>query len=144
VAEQIGNLNVRITADNTGLISAVRSSAEEIKKFATSSKESADQVRSLFADQKSTFASKLDSWFKPDSAKASLAQLGGEVKTSLGDIACEVVVNCAGQWAYEIGQLAGVNVPVQSVEHPSPATEAPRATAPPSSPPRRVSAAGSG
>jgi len=35
-------------------------------------------------------------------------------------------------------------MPWKSVEHPSPATEAPRATAPPSSPPRRVSAAGSG
>jgi sarcosine dehydrogenase len=39
------------------------------------------------------------------------------VKTALGDVSCEVVVNCGGQWAYEIGLLASVNVPVQSVEH---------------------------
>lgn len=39
------------------------------------------------------------------------------VSTDLGDIACEVVVNCGGQWAHEIGQLAGVNVPLVSVQH---------------------------
>jgi 4-methylaminobutanoate oxidase (formaldehyde-forming) len=39
------------------------------------------------------------------------------VSTSEGDIACDVVVNCAGQWAREVGQLAGVNVPLVSVEH---------------------------
>ena len=32
-------------------------------------------------------------------------------------IDCEVVVNCAGQWAREIGLLAGVSVPLQSVQH---------------------------
>lgn len=39
------------------------------------------------------------------------------VVTALGEIACEIVVNCAGQWAREVGRLAGVNVPVQSVQH---------------------------
>ena len=39
------------------------------------------------------------------------------VLTSSGRIACEVVVNCAGQWAREIGLLAGVNVPLVSVQH---------------------------
>ena len=39
------------------------------------------------------------------------------VKTNQGDIACEVVVNCGGQWAREIGKLAGVNVPLFSAEH---------------------------
>jgi 4-methylaminobutanoate oxidase (formaldehyde-forming) len=39
------------------------------------------------------------------------------VKTDLGDIACEAVVNCAGQWAREVGLLAGVSVPVTSVQH---------------------------
>ncbi|MBS0445067.1 MAG: FAD-dependent oxidoreductase [Proteobacteria bacterium] len=33
------------------------------------------------------------------------------------DIACEVVVNCAGQWARQFGRLAGVNVPLYSAEH---------------------------
>ena len=39
------------------------------------------------------------------------------VSTERGDIDCEVVVNCGGQWAREIGQLAGVNVPLVSVQH---------------------------
>ncbi len=39
------------------------------------------------------------------------------VQTALGDIACEVVVNCCGQWAREFGRLAGVNVPLVSVQH---------------------------
>jgi 4-methylaminobutanoate oxidase (formaldehyde-forming) len=39
------------------------------------------------------------------------------VKTNAGNIACEIVVNCAGQWARQLGQLAGVNVPLHSAEH---------------------------
>jgi 4-methylaminobutanoate oxidase (formaldehyde-forming) len=39
------------------------------------------------------------------------------VATALGDIAAEIVVNCGGQWAREIGQMAGVSVPLQSVQH---------------------------
>ncbi len=39
------------------------------------------------------------------------------VKTNAGAIACEIVVNCAGQWARQLGQLAGVNVPLHSAEH---------------------------
>jgi 4-methylaminobutanoate oxidase (formaldehyde-forming) len=34
-----------------------------------------------------------------------------------GEISCEFVVNCAGQWARELGALAGVAVPLQSAEH---------------------------
>jgi glycine cleavage system aminomethyltransferase T len=34
-----------------------------------------------------------------------------------GSIACEAIVNCAGQWAREFGRLAGVNVPLYSAEH---------------------------
>ncbi len=45
------------------------------------------------------------------------------VLTSQGRIECEVVVNCAGQWAREIGRLAGVNVPLVSVEHQYMVTE---------------------
>jgi 4-methylaminobutanoate oxidase (formaldehyde-forming) len=30
---------------------------------------------------------------------------------------CEAVVNCAGQWARELGLLAGANVPLHSAEH---------------------------
>lgn len=39
------------------------------------------------------------------------------VKTDQGDIACETVVNCAGQWARQVGALAGINVPLQPVRH---------------------------
>ncbi|MGH6927888.1 MAG: NAD(P)/FAD-dependent oxidoreductase, partial [Dongiaceae bacterium] len=39
------------------------------------------------------------------------------VTTAVGDVAADVVVNCGGQWAREIGQLAGVSVPLQSVQH---------------------------
>jgi 4-methylaminobutanoate oxidase (formaldehyde-forming) len=34
-----------------------------------------------------------------------------------GTIDAQVVVNCAGQWAKQVGALAGVNVPLHSAEH---------------------------
>jgi 4-methylaminobutanoate oxidase (formaldehyde-forming) len=39
------------------------------------------------------------------------------VRTDHGDIACEVVVNCAGMWGREVGRMAGVNVPLHAAEH---------------------------
>jgi glycine cleavage system aminomethyltransferase T/glycine/D-amino acid oxidase-like deaminating enzyme len=39
------------------------------------------------------------------------------VRTTQGDVACEIIVNCAGQWARQFGRLAGVNVPLYSAEH---------------------------
>ncbi len=39
------------------------------------------------------------------------------VTTPQGAIRCDIVVNCAGQWARDIGRLAGVSVPLQSVQH---------------------------
>jgi sarcosine dehydrogenase len=39
------------------------------------------------------------------------------VETEQGCIVCEKVVNCAGQWAREVGALAGVNVPLVSIQH---------------------------
>jgi glycine cleavage system aminomethyltransferase T/glycine/D-amino acid oxidase-like deaminating enzyme len=39
------------------------------------------------------------------------------VRTDAGDIECEVVVNCAGQWAAAIGAMVGVSVPLHSAEH---------------------------
>ena len=39
------------------------------------------------------------------------------VRTTQGDVRCEVLVNCAGQWARQFGRLAGVNVPLYSAEH---------------------------
>lgn len=45
------------------------------------------------------------------------------VETSQGRIACEYVVNCAGQWAAEVGRMVGVTVPLVSVEHQYMVTE---------------------
>ncbi len=39
------------------------------------------------------------------------------IGTTQGEVRCEVVVNCAGQWARQFGYLAGVNVPLFSAEH---------------------------
>jgi len=39
------------------------------------------------------------------------------VSTIHGDISADIVVNCGGQWAREIGEMAGVNVPLVSVQH---------------------------
>ena len=39
------------------------------------------------------------------------------VRTNQGDIACEKVVNCAGQWARQVGAMAGIEVPLQPVKH---------------------------
>ncbi|WP_366554896.1 GcvT family protein [Aquibaculum sediminis] len=46
------------------------------------------------------------------------------VETDRGPIACETVVNCAGQWARQLGALAGVSVPLQPVKHQYIVTEA--------------------
>ena len=39
------------------------------------------------------------------------------VQTDLGNIECEVAVNCCGIWARECGRLANVSVPVQPMQH---------------------------
>jgi glycine cleavage system aminomethyltransferase T/glycine/D-amino acid oxidase-like deaminating enzyme len=39
------------------------------------------------------------------------------VRTPYGDIEAEVVVNCAGMWARQIGEQAGVTIPLQAAEH---------------------------
>ncbi|MBW2660332.1 MAG: FAD-binding oxidoreductase, partial [Deltaproteobacteria bacterium] len=39
------------------------------------------------------------------------------VKTTRGDIAADVVVNCGGMWARQIGDVDGINIPNQSAEH---------------------------
>ncbi len=55
-----------------------------------------------------------------DTKVTAVHQRGGRVTgvaTDRGDIAAEVVVNCAGMWARQVGRLAGVNVPLQAAEH---------------------------
>jgi sarcosine dehydrogenase len=39
------------------------------------------------------------------------------VKTTQGNITCDKVVNCGGQWARQIGAMAGLTVPLQPVKH---------------------------
>ena len=39
------------------------------------------------------------------------------VTTPYGDIEAEYVVNCAGMWARQLGEQAGVNIPLQAAEH---------------------------
>jgi 4-methylaminobutanoate oxidase (formaldehyde-forming) len=39
------------------------------------------------------------------------------VRTDLGDVEAEYVVNCAGMWARQLAAPAGVNVPLQAAEH---------------------------
>ena len=39
------------------------------------------------------------------------------VATARGDIRCEVVVNCAGMWAREIGLMCGVSIPLHAADH---------------------------
>ncbi len=34
-----------------------------------------------------------------------------------GEIACDMIVNCAGMWARDVGKMAGVNVPLHACEH---------------------------
>jgi heterotetrameric sarcosine oxidase gamma subunit len=46
------------------------------------------------------------------------------VRTDAGDVEAEIVVNCAGQWAKQVGSMAGVNVPLHSAEHFYVVTEA--------------------
>ena len=39
------------------------------------------------------------------------------VRTARGDIEAEVVVNCTGMWARQLGERVGVNIPLQAAEH---------------------------
>src|SRR6202167_1834772 len=39
------------------------------------------------------------------------------VRTARGDVEAEYVVNCAGMWARELGELAGVSIPLHAAEH---------------------------
>ncbi len=39
------------------------------------------------------------------------------VTTGRGDIEAEYVVNCGGMWGWELGRMAGVNVPLHAAEH---------------------------
>ena len=57
---------------------------------------------------------KVTSIHKKDSAKGPVVT---GVSTDQGDITADYVVNCGGMWAREIGQMAGVTVPLHACEH---------------------------
>ena len=40
-----------------------------------------------------------------------------EIESQNGTITAEYFLNCAGNWAYELGQMLQVNVPIQPMEH---------------------------
>lgn len=49
-----------------------------------------------------------------------VSQRDGRVRgvvTPQGDIACEVVVNCTGMWARQLGARSGVGIPLHAAEH---------------------------
>jgi glycine cleavage system aminomethyltransferase T/glycine/D-amino acid oxidase-like deaminating enzyme len=59
---------------------------------------------------------------------------GGRVRgvhTDQGDVACEVVVDCAGMFAAEIGRMAGVRIPLLPMSHQYVVTEPFRSRADP-------------
>jgi sarcosine dehydrogenase len=61
-----------------------------------------------------------------DCAVTGFRSAGGRVTgvvTEQGEIACEVVALCAGQWSKALGALAGVRVPLTSVQHQYMVTE---------------------
>jgi sarcosine dehydrogenase len=39
------------------------------------------------------------------------------VKTTQGDIRCEILVNCTGMWGYQVGKMLGVNTPLVPFQH---------------------------
>ena len=39
------------------------------------------------------------------------------IETAIGEIACEVLVNCAGLWAKEVGALSDLTMPLHATEH---------------------------
>jgi dimethylglycine dehydrogenase len=54
----------------------------------------------------------------------ALAGGGWEVVTQAGRIRTEILINAAGLWAREVGRLAGIELPVQPMEHHYLITEA--------------------
>jgi glycine cleavage system T protein len=55
-----------------------------------------------------------------DTAATDILVEGGKavgVRTSKGEIRADIVVNCAGMWAHELGAKAGTTVPLHAAEH---------------------------
>jgi 4-methylaminobutanoate oxidase (formaldehyde-forming) len=52
-----------------------------------------------------------------DTANGAAGRRVCGVQTTEGPIKAEIVVNCAGQWARQVGRMVGVTVPLYSCEH---------------------------
>ncbi len=52
-----------------------------------------------------------------DASRGRVSAIRWRTADGEGAIACETIVNCAGQWAREFGRLAGVSVPLYAAEH---------------------------
>ncbi len=56
-----------------------------------------------------------------EGVKVTGVDVGGgrvtRVETSAGPIATEILVNCAGMWARELGRMSGVTIPLHACEH---------------------------
>jgi dimethylglycine dehydrogenase len=53
----------------------------------------------------------------PVTATTQRADGSWDVTTPKGDINAEIIVNCAGLWARELGHMQGIHIPVQPMEH---------------------------
>ncbi len=53
----------------------------------------------------------------PVTATTQKADGSWDVTTPKGDINADIIVNCAGLWARELGHMQGIHVPVQPMEH---------------------------
>lgn len=53
----------------------------------------------------------------PVTATTQRADGSWDVTTSKGMVNAEIIVNCAGLWARELGHMQGTNIPVQPMEH---------------------------
>lgn len=49
--------------------------------------------------------------------RGAVAGVRTRVEDALVDIECDVVVNCAGMWARQLGERSGVAIPLQAAEH---------------------------
>lgn len=55
--------------------------------------------------------------FTPVTATTQLADGRWRVDTSGGSITCDVLINAAGLWGREVGRMAGIELPLMTMEH---------------------------
>jgi len=55
--------------------------------------------------------------YTPVTATTQKSDGSWDVSTPKGNINAEIIVNCGGLWAREVGHMQGINIPVQPMEH---------------------------